>query len=73
MYWTIVAIAGRKHSIMTKIATVGDFTVNANATDIKAEIPTAGMACIAVKMTTPSTCREFVTQVCIKDAVKYLT
>jgi hypothetical protein len=53
--------------MMMEIATAGDFIVSANSTDVTAKIPTAGMACRAVKITNPSCCREFVTQVCMQE------
>jgi len=44
-YWEIATMVGRKQNMMIEIATIGDFTAITNCTDVKAKIPTAGMAC----------------------------
>jgi hypothetical protein len=43
---------------MTEIAAAGDFTANANCTDITTKIPIARMACNIAKISTPSCCSE---------------
>lgn len=53
-YWKIATTVGRKQNMMTKMATIGDFTAIANSTDVTAKIPTAGMACKIPKTSVPS-------------------
>jgi hypothetical protein len=57
-YRKIVIMIGMEHSMMIEIAVAGDFTANANCTDITTKIPIARMACDIAKISTPSRCSE---------------
>jgi hypothetical protein len=59
--------------MMIEIATVGDFTVSANCTDVKVKMPIAGMACKTGNITTPSCCRGIVGHCACKNKVKCFT
>lgn len=68
MYRKIAIIAGRKHSMVIAIATVGDFTAIANSTDVMVKIPTTGIACRTTNIIIPSCCRDLLLRCACNDA-----